>query len=63
MVWLMDEEHDQIPACLSLAEGGVHILASAMSLLHETELHDRAVKDLADFLARDSVLRVDLLNN
>jgi hypothetical protein len=55
MVWFLDEEHDQIFARLRLTEGSVYILGSAMSLLHEAKLHTRALKDLGNLLAGDSV--------
>jgi len=58
----MNEEYDEIPACLGSAKGGVHVLATAMPVLDKTE-HGLALDNLANFLAGDSVLTLNLLDD
>jgi hypothetical protein len=62
MIWFVDEEQDQIPASLGAPQGGIYILAAAMSFLDKTE-HGASLKDLANFLAGNSVLDADLLDD
>jgi len=38
MVWLVNEEHNQIPTCLCLPQSSIYIIAAAIPLLDKTEL-------------------------
>jgi len=62
MIWLMDEEYDEVSACLGLSKGGIHVLATTMAILHEAE-YGIASDDLTDFLARNPMLAVYLLDD